>query len=95
MNGQHSKESDQMTRTEGQIMSSCKERMIFAVQLFHSEQEIAISQRNSSIFNDESIATEGDFKGSRRESKEIRQQQDSCTTRDQDFVAPATCHIPL
>ena len=74
----------------------------FAVQLFKSVQEIAILWRNSSILNNKSKTTRVASAQRSRESKhswwqikEIRQEQDSDSTLDQDFVAPAPYHIPI
>ena len=59
-------------------------------------KEIAILWRNSSISNNELRKTnvnchtekQTDFKGCRRQIKEIRREQNNCTTSDQYFVAP-------
>ena len=59
---------------------------------------------NSSLLNDgESTTTsvnvrrneQREFKGRSRQIQEIRHEQVSDTTLDQDFVAPAPCYIPL
>ena len=98
MNRRILQESEWIRGTERSISSVGKERMI---PLFHStilqgdchlvEEFVNFERRtenNRSQLSHRKTEKPTDFKGCRRQNKEIRREQDNCTTRDQHFVAP-------
>ena len=97
VNRRNVQESEQMITSEGQIMSSGKGRMIllfnstilqrdchFVEEFFNFERRTENNQRKLSH---RAAEKQTDFKGCRRQIKEIRREQDNCTTRDKYFVA--------
>ena len=96
---QNIQESEWIMRTERSISSTRKEGMIIPCNASILRRRLTILWRNSSILNDESRTTKVNFykeEQSNRaisndswwEIKENRQEQDSCITRDQYFMAP-------